>query len=204
MKKNLEKIKNFIIKEFFVEFDVYKTNKNLYKKINYIDFCNIDLSQIKKGKEKYYIEQLKNEIDLQISTKKYLIEKAKILILISSLFFLIITLLTVFVNNYTNLSLFFLIVSVLYLLIAFIKSLEVIYPRKFYFLETYINNFYNLNKVKIYKNDNNIRILKDLIKNKNKNSFLLMILANDIISSTLLLRNSIISLLIFILLNILK
>jgi len=204
MKKNLEKIKNFLIKEFFVELDVYKTNKKLYKSINYIDVCKIDISDIKKGKYVYYTEQLKNEIKEQFNIKKYLTEKAKILFFITTFIFILITLLTFFINNYTNLSLFFLIVSIFYLFIAFLKELEVIYPRKLYFLETYINVFFNVYKVKIYSNDNKTSILKDLIKNKKKNSFILMILANNLLSSTLLLRNSIISLLIFILLNLLK
>lgn len=204
MKKKLEKIKNFLIKEFFVELDVYKTNKELYKSINYIDVCKIDINDIKKVKIAYYIEQLKNEIKEQFNIKKYLTEKAKILFFITTFIFILITLLTFFINNYTNLSLFFLIVSIFYLFIAFLKELEVIYPRKLYYLETYINVFFNVYKVKIYSNDNKTRILKDLIKNKKKNSFILMILANNLLSSTLLLRNSIISLLIFILLNILK
>lgn len=204
MKKNLEKIKNFLIKEFFVELDVYKTNKKLYKRINYIDVCKIDISDIKKRKYVYYTEQLKNEIKEQFNIKKYLTEKAKILFFITTFIFILITLLTFFINNYTNLSLFFLIVSIFYLFITFLKELEVIYPRKLYYLETYINVFFNVYKVKIYSNDNKTRILKDLIKNKKKNSFILMILANNLLSSTLLLRNSIISLLIFILLNILK
>lgn len=204
MKKKLEKFKNFLIKEFFVELDVYKTNKKLYKSINYIDVCKIDISDIKKGKYVYYTEQLKNEIKEQFNIKKYLTEKAKILFFITTFIFILITLLTFFINNYTNLSLFFLIVSIFYLFITFLKELEVIYPRKLYFLETYINVFFNVYKVKIYSNDNKTRILKDLIKNKKKNSFILMILANNLLSSTLLLRNSIISLLIFILLNILK
>lgn len=204
MKKKLEKIKNFLIKEFFVELDVYKTNKKLYKSINYIDVCKIDINNIKKVEIAYYTEQLKNEIKEQFNIKKYLTEKAKILFFITTFIFILITLLTFFINNYTNLSLFFLIVSIFYLFIAFLKELEVIYPRKLYFLETYINVFFNVYKVKIYSNDNKTSILKDLIKNKKKNSFILMILANNLLSSTLLLRNSIISLLIFILLNILK
>lgn len=201
MKKKLEKFKNFLIKEFFVELDVYKTNKKLYKSINYIDVCKIDINNIKKVKIAYYTEQLKNEIKEQFNIKKYLTEKAKILFFITTFIFILITLLTFFINNYTNLSLFFLIVSIFYLFIAFLKELEVIYPRKLYFLETYINVFFNVYKVKIYSNDNKTSILKDLIKNKKKNSFILMILANNLLSSTLLLRNSIISLLIFILLN---
>ena len=126
------------------------------------------------------------------------------LFLAITLFFIAIILLAVFLNSISNLSLFFLIVSILYIYRAFRKNISVINANEFYFIQSDIDVFEKKYEIKLRLNKEKNNLLEELVTIIEKNRKMLMILANNLTAAIFLLRNSIICLLIFILLNILK
>ncbi len=206
--KCFKKLKKFVMHEFFLGLLTDKVNKKLdIEKYNLTYYYTVDINEIKfclnKEVDKY-IEQLKNEINEQKSIKKYIEDKGKVLFLAITLFFISIILLTVFLNSISNLSLFFLIVSILYIYRALRKNISVMNANEFYFIQSDIDVFEEKYEIKPRLNKEKNNLLKELVTIIEQNRKLLMILANNLTAAIFLLRNSIISLLIFILLNILK
>jgi len=201
MKKNLEKFKIFVMHEFFVGLLTDKVNKKLDFEKYCLEHYTVDINKIYEIDK--YTEQLKNELNEQKDIKKHIENKGKVLFLAITLFFIAIILLAVFVNSISNLSLFFLIVSILYLYRAFRKNISVMNANEFYFIQSDIAVFEKKYEIKLHLNKKNY-LLEELVTIIEKNRKLLMILANNLTAAIFLLRNSIISLLIFILLNILK
>jgi len=199
MKKNLEKFKIFVMHEFFVGLLTDKVNKKLDFEKYCLEHYTVDINKIYEIDK--YTEQLKNELNEQKDIKKHIENKGKVLFLAITLFFIAIILLTIFLNSINNLSLFFLIVSILYIYRAFRKNISIMNTNEFYFLQSDIAVFEKKYEIKLHLNNN---LLEELVTIIEKNRKLLMILANNLTASIFLLRNSIISLLIFILLNILK
>ena len=199
MKKNLEKIKNFVMHEFFVGLLTDKVNKKLDFEKYCLEHYTVDINKIYEIDK--YTEQLKNELNEQKDIKKHIENKGKVLFLAITLFFIAIILLAVFVNSINNLSLFFLIVSILYIYRAFRKNISIMNTNEFYFLQSDIAVFEKKYEIKLHLNNN---LLEELVTIIEKNRKMLMILANNLTAAIFLLRNSIICLLIFILLNILK
>jgi len=197
MKKKLEKFKIFVMHEFFVGLLTDKVNKKLDFEKYCLEHYTVDINKIYEIDK--YTEQLKNELNEQKDIKKHIENKGKVLFLAITLFFIAIILLAVFVNSISNLSLFFLIVSILYLYRAFRKNISVINANEFYFIQSDIAVFEKKYEIKLHLNNN---LLEELVTIIEKNRKLLMILANNLTASIFLLRNSIISLLVFILLNI--
>lgn len=199
MKKKLEKFKKFVMHEFFVGLLTDKMNKKLDFEKYCLEHYTVDINKIYEIDK--YTEQLKNELNEQKDIKKHIENKGKVLFLAITLFFIAIILLTIFLNSINNLSLFFLIVSILYIYRAFRKNISIMNTNEFYFLQSNIAVFEKKYEIKLHLNNN---LLEELVTIIEKNRKLLMILANNLTASIFLLRNSIISLLIFILLNILK
>lgn len=205
MKKKLEKFKEFVMHEFFVGLLTDKVNKKLDFEKYCLEHYTVDINKIYLNKEiDKYTEQLKNELNEQKDIKKHIENKGKVLFLAITLFFIAIILLTIFLNSINNLSLFFLIVSILYLYRAFRKNISIINTNEFYFFQSYIDVFEKKHEIKLHLNKEKNNFLKELVTIIEKNKKVLVILANNLTASIFLLRNSIISLLIFILLNILK
>jgi Ca2+/Na+ antiporter len=199
MKKKLEKFKKFVMHELFIGLLTDKVNKKLDFEKYCLEHYTVDINKIYEIDK--YTEQLKNELNEQKDIKKHIENKGKVLFLAITLFFIAIILLAVFVNSINNLSLFFLIVSILYIYRAFRKNISIMNTNEFYFLQSDIAVFEKKYEIKLHLNNN---LLEELVTIIEKNRKLLMILANNLTASIFLLRNSIISLLIFILLNILK
>ena len=199
MKKNLEKFKKFVMHELFIGLLTDKVNKKLDFEKYCLEHYTVDINKIYEIDK--YTEQLKNELNEQKDIKKHIENKGKVLFLAITLFFIAIILLAVFVNSINNLSLFFLIVSILYIYRAFRKNISIMNTNEFYFLQSDIAVFEKKYEIKLHLNNN---LLEELVTIIEKNRKLLMILANNLTASIFLLRNSFISLLIFILLNILK
>ena len=199
MKKNLEKFKKFVMHELFIGLLTDKVNKKLDFEKYCLEHYTVDINKIYEIDK--YTEQLKNELNEQKDIKKHIENKGKVLFLAITLFFIAIILLTIFLNSINNLSLFFLIVSILYIYRAFRKNISIMNTNEFYFLQSDIAVFEKKYEIKLHLNNN---LLEELVTIIEKNRKLLMILANNLTASIFLLRNSIISLLIFILLNILK
>ena len=197
MKKKLEKFKIFVMHEFFVGLLTDKVNKKLDFEKYCLEHYTVDINKIYEIDK--YTEQLKNELNEQKDIKKHIENKGKVLFLAITLFFIAIILLTIFLNSINNLSLFFLIVSILYLYRAFRKNISVMNANEFYFIQSDIAVFEKKYEIKLHLNNN---LLEELVTIIEKNRKLLMILANNLTASIFLLRNSIISLLVFILLNI--
>lgn len=205
MKKKLEKFKKFVMHEFFVGLLTDKVNKKLDIEKYNLTYYTVDINKIYLNKEvDKYIEQLKNELNEQKSIKKYIEDKGKVLFIAITLFFIAIILLTVFLNSISNLSLFFLIVSILYLYRAFRKNISVINANEFYFKQTDIDVFEKKYEIKLRLNKGKNNFLSELVTIIEKNKKVLVTLANNLTAAIFLLRNSIISLLIFLLLNLLK
>lgn len=205
MKKKLENFKKFVMHELFIGLLTDKVNKKLDFKKYCLEHSTVDINKFILIKEvDKYIEQLKNELNEQKDIKKHIENKGKVLFLAITLFFIAIILLTIFLNSINNLSLFFLIVSILYLYRAFRKNISVINANEFYFIQSDIDVFEKKYEIKLRLNKEENNFLSDLVTIIEKNKKMLMILANNLTAAIFLLRNSIISLLIFILLNILK
>lgn len=202
MKKKLEKFKKFVMHEFFVGLLTDKVNKKLDFEKYCLEHYTVDINKIYEIDK--YTEQLKNELNEQKDIKKHIENKGKVLFLAITLFFIAIILLTIFLNSINNLSLFFLIVSILYLYRAFRKNISVMNANEFYFIQSDIAVFEKKYEIKLRLNKEINNFLEELVTIIEKNRKMLMILANNLTASIFLLRNSIISLLIFILLNILK
>lgn len=202
MKKKLEKFKKFVMHEFFVGLLTDKVNKKLDFEKYCLEHYTVDINKIYEIDK--YTEQLKNELNEQKDIKKHIENKGKVLFLAITLFFIAIILLTIFLNSINNLSLFFLIVSILYLYRAFRKNISVMNANEFYFIQSDIAVFEKKYEIKLRLNKEENNLLEELVTIIEKNRKMLMILANNLTASIFLLRNSIISLLIFILLNILK
>ena len=202
MKKKLENFKIFVMHEFFVGLLTDKVNKKLDIEKYNLTYYTVDINKIYEIDK--YTEQLKNELNEQKDIKKHIENKGKVLFLAITLFFIAIILLTIFLNSINNLSLFFLIVSILYLYRAFRKNISVINANEFYFIQSDIDVFEKKYEIKLRLNKEENNFLSDLVTIIEKNKKMLMILANNLTAAIFLLRNSIISLLIFILLNILK
>ena len=201
MKKKLENFKIFVMHEFFVGLLTDKVNKKLDFEKYCLEHYTVDINKIYEIDK--YTEQLKNELNEQKDIKKHIENKGKVLFLAITLFFISIILLTIFLNSINNLSLFFLIVSILYLYRAFRKNISVMNANEFYFIQSDIAVFEKKYEIKLHLNKKNY-LLEELVTIIEKNRKLLMILANNLTAAIFLLRNSIISLLVFILLNILK
>ena len=201
MKIKLEKFKKFVMHELFIGLLTDKVNKKLDFEKYCLEHYTVDINKIYEIDK--YTEQLKNELNEQKDIKKHIENKGKVLFLAITLFFIAIILLTIFLNSINNLSLFFLIVSVLYLYRAFRKNISVMNANEFYFIQSDIAVFEKKYEIKLHLNKKNY-LLEELVTIIEKNRKLLMILANNLTAAIFLLRNSIISLLIFILLNILK
>ena len=199
MKKKLEKFKKFVMHEFFVGLLTDKVNKKLDFEKYCLEHYTVDINKIYEIDK--YTEQLKNELNEQKDIKKHIENKGKVLFLAITLFFIAIILLTIFLNSINNLSLFFLIVSILYIYRAFSKNISIMNTNEFYFLQSDIAVFEKKYEIKLHLNNN---LLEELVTIIEKNRKMLMILANNLTAAIFLLRNSIISLLVFILLNILK
>ena len=199
MKKKLEKFKKFVHYEFFVGLLTDKVNKKLDFEKYCLEHYTVDINKIYEIDK--YTEQLKNELNEQKDIKKHIENKGKVLFLAITLFFIAIILLTIFLNSINNLSLFFLIVSILYIYRAFSKNISIMNTNEFYFLQSDIAVFEKKYEIKLHLNNN---LLEELVTIIEKNRKMLMILANNLTAAIFLLRNSIISLLVFILLNILK
>lgn len=199
MKKKLEKFKKIVMHEFFVGLLTDKVNKQLDFEKYCLEHYTVDINKIYEIDK--YTEQLKNELNEQKDIKKHIENKGKVLFLAITLFFIAIILLTIFLNSINNLSLFFLIVSILYIYRAFRKNISIMNTNEFYFLQSDIAVFEKKYEIKLHLNNN---LLEELVTIIEKNRKMLMILANNLTAAIFLLRNSIISLLIFILLNILK
>jgi hypothetical protein len=199
MKKKLEKFKKFVMHELFIGLLTDKVNKKLDFEKYCLEHYTVDINKIYEIDK--YTEQLKNELNEQKDIKKHIENKGKVLFLAITLFFIAIILLAVFVNSINNLSLFFLIVSILYIYRAFRKNISIMNTNEFYFLQSDIAVFEKKYEIKLHLNNN---LLEELVTIIEKNRKLLMILANNLTASIFLLRNSIISLLIFILLNLFK
>ena len=197
MKKNLEKFKKFVMHELFIGLLTDKVNKKLDFEKYCLEHYTVDINKIYEIDK--YTEQLKNELNEQKDIKKHIENKGKVLFLAITLFFIAIILLTIFLNSINNLSLFFLIVSILYLYRAFRKNISIMNTNEFYFLQSDIAVFEKKYEIKLHLNNN---LLEELVTIIEKNRKLLMILANNLTAAIFLLRNSIISLLVFILLNI--
>ena len=197
MKKKLENFKIFVMHEFFVGLLTDKVNKKLDFEKYCLEHYTVDINKIYEIDK--YTEQLKNELNEQKDIKKHIENKGKVLFLAITLFFIAIILLAVFVNSINNLSLFFLIVSILYIYRAFRKNISIMNTNEFYFLQSDIAVFEKKYEIKLHLNNN---LLEELVTIIEKNRKLLMILANNLTAAIFLLRNSIISLLVFILLNI--
>jgi hypothetical protein len=205
MKKKLEKFKKFVMHEFFVGLLADKVNKNLDFEKYCIEHYTVDINKIYLNKETdKYTEQLKNELNEQKDIKKHIENKGKVLFLAITLFFIAIILLAVFLNSINNLSLFFLIVSILYLYRAFRKNISVMNANEFYFIQSDIAVFEKKYEIKLRLNKEKNNLLEELVTIIEKNRKMLMILANNLTASIFLLRNSIICLLIFLLLNLFK
>lgn len=205
MKKNLEKIKKFVMHELFIGLLTDKVNKKLDFEKYCIEHYTVDINKIYLNKETdKYTEQLKNELNEQKFIKKYIEDKGKVLFLAITLFFISIILLTVFLNSIRNLSLFFLIVSIFYLYRAFRKNISVMNANEFYFIQSDIAVFEKKYEIKLHLNKEKNNLLEELVTIIEQNRKLLMILANNLTAAIFLLRNSIISLLVFLLLNLLK
>jgi Ca2+/Na+ antiporter len=203
MKKKLEKFKKFVMHELFIGLLTDKVNKKLDFKKYCLEHSTVDINKFILIKEvDKYIEQLKNELNEQKDIKKHIENKGKVLFLAITLFFIAIILLTIFLNSINNLSLFFLIVSILYLYRAFRKNISVINANEFYFIQSDIDVFEKKYEIKLRLNKEENNFLSDLVTIIEKNKKMLMILANNLTAAIFLLRNSIISLLVFILLNI--
>jgi len=202
MKKKLENFKIFVMHEFFVGLLTDKVNKKLDFEKYCLEHYTVDINKIYEIDK--YTEQLKNELNEQKDIKKHIENKGKVLFLAITLFFIAIILLAVFVNSISNLSLFFLIVSILYIYRAFRKNISVINANEFYFIQSDIAVFEKKYEIKLRLNKEKNNLLEELVTIIEKNKKMLMILANNLTAAIFLLRNSIISLLIFILLNILK
>jgi len=202
MKKKLENFKIFVHYEFFVGLLTDKVNKKLDFEKYCLEHYTVDINKIYEIDK--YTEQLKNELNEQKDIKKHIENKGKVLFLAITLFFIAIILLTIFLNSINNLSLFFLIVSILYLYRAFRKNISVINANEFYFIQSDIDVFEKKYEIKLRLNKEKNNLLEELVTIIEKNKKMLMILANNLTAAIFLLRNSIISLLIFILLNILK
>ena len=201
MKKKLENFQIFVMHEFFVGLLTDKVNKKLDFEKYCLEHYTVDINKIYEIDK--YTEQLKNELNEQKDIKKHIENKGKVLFLAITLFFISIILLTIFLNSINNLSLFFLIVSILYLYRAFRKNISVMNANEFYFIQSDIAVFEKKYEIKLHLNKKNY-LLEELVTIIEKNRKLLMILANNLTAAIFLLRNSIISLLVFILLNILK
>lgn len=205
MKKKLEKFKIFVMLEFFVGLLTDKVNKKLDFEKYCLEHYTVDINKIYLNKEiDKYTEQLKNELNEQKDIKKHIENKGKVLFLAITLFFIAIILLTIFLNSINNLSLFFLIVSILYLYRAFRKNISVMNANEFYFIQSDIAVFEKKYEIKLRLNKEKNNLLEELVTIIEQNRKLLMILANNLTAAIFLLRNSIISLLIFLLLNLLK
>jgi len=202
MKKKLENFKIFVMHEFFVGLLTDKVNKKLDFEKYCLEHYTVDINKIYEIDK--YTEQLKNELNEQKDIKKHIENKGKVLFLAITLFFIAIILLAVFVNSISNLSLFFLIVSILYIYRAFRKNISVINANEFYFIQSDIAVFEKKYEIKLRLNKEKNNLLEELVTIIEKNKKMLMILANNLTAAIFLLRNSIISLLVFILLNILK
>ena len=202
MKKKLEKFKKIVMHEFFVGLLTDKVNKQLDFEKYCLEHYTVDINKIYEIDK--YTEQLKNELNEQKDIKKHIENKGKVLFLAITLFFIAIILLTIFLNSINNLSLFFLIVSILYLYRAFRKNISVMNANEFYFIQSDIAVFEKKYEIKLRLNKEKNNLLEELVTIIEKNKKMLMILANNLTAAIFLLRNSIISLLIFILLNILK
>jgi len=197
MKKKLEKFKKFVMHELFIGLLTDKVNKKLDFEKYCLEHYTVDINKIYEIDK--YTKQLKNELNEQKDIKKHIENKGKVLFLAITLFFIAIILLTIFLNSINNLSLFFLIVSILYIYRAFRKNISIMNTNEFYFLQSDIAVFEKKYEIKLHLNNN---LLEELVTIIEKNRKLLMILANNLTASIFLLRNSIISLLVFILLNI--
>jgi len=202
MKKKLENFKKFVMHEFFVGLITDKVNKKLDIEKYCIEHYTVDINKIYEIDK--YIEQLKNELNYQKDIKKHIENKGKVLFLAITLFFISIILLAVFLNSISNLSLFFLIVSILYIYRAFRKNISVMNANEFYFIQSDIDVFEKKYEIKLRLNKEKNNFLEELVTIIEKNKKVLMILANNLTAAIFLLRNSIISLLIFLLLNLLK
>jgi len=202
MKKKLENFKKFVMHEFFVGLITDKVNKKLDIEKYCIEHYTVDINKIYEIDK--YIEQLKNELNYQKDIKKHIENKGKVLFLAITLFFISIILLAVFLNSISNLSLFFLIVSILYIYRAFRKNISVINANEFYFIQSDIDVFEKKHEIKLRLNKEKNNFLEELVTIIEKNKKVLMILVNNLTAAIFLLRNSIISLLIFLLLNLLK
>ena len=201
MKIKLEKFKKFVMHELFIGLLTDKVNKKLDFEKYCLEHYTVDINKIYEIDK--YTEQLKNELNEQKDIKKHIENKGKVLFLAITLFFIAIILLAVFFNSINNLSLFFLIISIIYFYRAFRKNISVINANEFYFIQSDIAVFEKKYEIKLHLNKKNY-LLEELVTIIEKNRKLLMILANNLTAAIFLLRNSIISLLIFILLNILK
>jgi len=197
MKKKLEKFKKFVMHELFIGLLTDKVNKKLDFEKYCLEHYTVDINKIYEIDK--YTKQLKNELNEQKDIKKHIENKGKVLFLAITLFFIAIILLTIFLNSINNLSLFFLIVSILYIYRAFRKNISIMNTNEFYFLQSDIAVFEKKYEIKLHLNNN---LLEELVTIIEKNRKMLMILANNLTAAIFLLRNSIISLLVFILLNI--
>ena len=75
MKKNLEKIKNFVMHEFFVSLLTDKVNKKLDFEKYCLEHYTVDINKIYEIDK--YTEQLKNELNEQKDIKKHIENKVK-------------------------------------------------------------------------------------------------------------------------------
>ncbi len=190
----MNKIKYFILEQIFPGYYASRSNKKVKKKYNEQENYDVNLDDI-TGDKQEYIDLVKADLKEQHDRKKIIEEKAKSLLFIiavsvTAITFSLLYLKSIEYNLYQLIALVFLGISILYFVQGVIKALQTLNIRKFHIIQTDVeisNNSYKLTKKKSDED-----FLKELIKSKQQNDLINILLSNYAFASFNLIRNGII------------
>lgn len=162
---------------------------------------NIDVSAIKKNKEKY-ISELENELKNQYERKTKTEDKAKSLLFIISLSITAITFSLNYIKGTSNqmISIIFISLSIMYFVFAGIRALQTLNIKEFHILQPDIT-VKDISIILNKKKKNNL-ILKELVLQKSLNDLINIKISNLTYASFIMIRNGITLFMFFFITNI--
>lgn len=191
----MSKINYFILQHLFPGIYASYANNIVSKKYDEQQNFDVDVTAIKSGQEKDYIEQVKLDIKEQHDRKKIIEDKAKSLLFIITVSITAITFSLTYINTLeTNtlqtIALIVLGLSIVYFVLGTIRALQTLNIRQFHIVQTEVEITNENYKLTGRKSD--IDFLKELIQSRQYNDLINIRLSNFTYASFTLIRNGII------------
>lgn len=195
----MSKIKYFILEQILPGFHAGRSNKKVTETYNKRNKFEVDLTEI-IGDKTEYIDQVKADLKEQHDRKKIIEDKAKSLLFIIAVSITAITfsltyLNSIIFNTYQIVALLFLGISILYFVQGVIKALQALNIRKFHVIQAEVEITDQNFKLSAKQSDD--VFLKELIKSKQQNDLINILLSNYTFASFNLIRNGIIFFVVF-------